>query len=97
MRQMLMLNGMRRIAVVGGTPLYQRVLRDGLDQRIECRLLLGDSDPGDDPPRLVIDWDPLERNREFPRLTASGARLVRIPDRSLAEMLDAVLEHLEAC
>ncbi len=93
----LMLNGMRRIAVVGGTPLYQRVLRDGLDQRIECRLLLGDSDPGDDPPRLVIDWDPLERNREFPRLTASGARLVRIPDRSLAEMLDAVLEHLEAC
>lgn len=92
----LMLHGIRRLAVVGGTPSFQRVLRDGLDSRIECRLLLGDDDPGEQPPRLVIDWDPLELGREFPRLSAGGARVIRVRDRSLADMLDAVREHLEA-
>lgn len=92
----LMLHGIRRLAIVGGTPAYQRVLRDGLDPRIECRLLLGDDDPGEDPPRLVIDWDPSGLDRELSRLLSEGARLIRVPDRSLADMLDAVREHLEA-
>ena len=92
----LMLHGIRRLAVVGGTPAYQRVLRDGLDRRIECRLLLADDEPGESPPRLVVDWDPSGRTRDLTRVLSGGARRIQVRDRSLAGMLDAVREHLEA-
>ena len=92
----LMLHGIRRLAVVGGSPAYQRVLRDGLDSRVECRFLLGDDDPGESPPRLVVDWDPRGRERDLTRLLSAGARRIQVRDRSLAGMLDAVREHLEA-
>ena len=91
-----MLHGIRRLAVVGGSPAYQRVLRDGLDSRVECRFLLGDDDPGESPPRLVVDWDPSGRERDLTRLLSAGSRRIQVRDRSLAGMLDAVREHLEA-
>ena len=37
----LMLNGFRRVAVVGGRPLWQRLIREYLDARIEARFVAG--------------------------------------------------------
>ncbi len=47
----LMVNGKRRLAVIGGPPAAVRVLRDGLDRRVELRVAVA-AVPG----ALLVDW-----------------------------------------
>ncbi len=90
-----LVHNLRSIVIVGGTPAYHRVLREGLDGRLKLRLV-----PGDRRGRLaeypaaevVILWASTILDH---RVSAHYPAGWVIPHRGIARMLAAATERIE--
>jgi hypothetical protein len=97
----LMLLGLRRVAVVGGPARWHKLLRDGLDQRIELRFLPGGSrgraEAEADVTRtdLVILWATPVSPEAREIYETSRAILVEVPGPEIPTLLRAVRARLD--
>jgi precorrin-6x reductase len=98
--EQLMLNGYRRVLVIGGRSAWQRVLRESIDSRIELRFLPGrnrtERDAEADVQRtdVVILWG-VEADASAQRVYQTGrAQVISVPTGSFADFLRCVLSSL---
>ena len=91
-----LVRGVRRLVVIGGTGAAQRVLREGMDPRIELRL---HPTPRGTPPPEVPPATPVALWAD----AADDARLVgryldalRVPERDIATLCFGLVRHLDA-
>jgi multidrug efflux pump subunit AcrA (membrane-fusion protein) len=91
-----LVHNVKRVVVVGGSPAYHRTLREGVDPRIDLRLVPGNRRgsvpqvPGAD---LVIIWASTILDHSVAGLYPDG---VVIPHRGVARMLTAATEWIES-
>jgi hypothetical protein len=77
----LLLNGFRRVLIIGGRPVWQRVVRDGIDYRVDVRFAPSTraADEVTQPTDAIIAWGaPLD---ERARATAQRSRITIIDVR----------------
>lgn len=98
----LLLHGLRRVAVVGGRPSFQKSLRDGLDPRVEIRfappVARARAEAESDVQRtdLVVLWGvPVEASARDV-YASSRAVVVEVAQPDLASLLSALDAALEA-
>lgn len=98
--ELLMLHGLRRVVVVGGRPGWQRLLREGVDDRVEIRFLpparRTPEEAESDVARAdaVILWGTgLEPAAGHP-YADPRLRLVSVPGDELSSLIDAISESL---
>jgi hypothetical protein len=85
----------KRIVIVGGSPAYHRILREGLDPRLDVRLIPGNRRgrlPEIPTADLVILWASTILDHSVSAQFAEG---VVIPHRGIARMLTAATEWIE--
>jgi len=106
----LLLRGVRRLTLVGGRPLWHRLLRDGLDTRLEIRFVPVRPDPGAtvavrdgaqaasdvDRSDLVILWGVSVLPTARVIYNAARALVIEVEDVGLAEMVSTVVARLRA-
>lgn len=106
----LLLRGVRRLTLVGGRPLWHRLLRDGLDTRLEIRFVPVRPDPGattavrdgaqaaSDVERsdLVILWGVSVLPTARVIYNAARALVIEVEEAGLADMVSAVVARLRA-
>jgi len=84
--------GLKRIVFVGGSPAYRRQLKEGLDRRLDVRVVEGDRHR---PPRvdadLVIVWAATELDHT---VSAQFPGAMTIPHRGIARMLTTAAERI---
>jgi hypothetical protein len=97
----LLLNGLRRLTLIGGRPTWQRLLRERLDPRIEVRCIPGSMRTAHlaeaDVVRTdaVVLWD-VEMSAEARAVYASSrAVVVEVDDPGLTTFFKVVLARLE--
>ncbi|MDP2312998.1 MAG: hypothetical protein Q8P41_08840, partial [Pseudomonadota bacterium] len=86
----------KRIVIVGGSPAYHRTLREGLDPRLDVRLIPGNRRgrvPNVPSADLVILWASTILDHSVSAQFPEG---VVIPHRSVARMLNAATEWIES-
>ncbi|MES2641789.1 MAG: hypothetical protein V4850_20010 [Myxococcota bacterium] len=90
-----LVHNIKCIVIVGGSPAYHRTLRDGLDPRLDVRLIPGNR-RGRVPPvptaDIVILWASTILDHS---VSAQFPQGVVIPHRSVARMLGAATEWIE--
>jgi hypothetical protein len=90
-----LVHNVKCIVIVGGSPAYHRTLRDGLDPRLDVRLIPGNR-RGRVPPvptaDIVILWASTILDHS---VSAQFPQGVVIPHRSVARMLGAATEWIE--
>jgi hypothetical protein len=98
----LLLHGLRRVAVIGGRPSFQKVLRDGIDPRIEIRFgppaVRGRAEAENDVQRtdLVVLWGVQVEAPAREVYESSRAVLVEVQHVDLAALLAAIDVALES-
>lgn len=100
----LMLHGLRRVTIVGGSPAYHKVLRDGLDSRLDLTLIPGDArrtraqaEADLERAQLLIVWGGTVLDHSVSDLYRGGpAWVVRVAHRGLGRMLDMVRQAIES-
>ncbi len=95
----LMLNGFRRVAVVGGRPLWQRLIREYLDARVEARFVAGKrgrSGASDDVAwaDVVVLWAADLDDGAAAIYESGRPRLVRVSKPSLSGFLQELFDAL---
>ncbi len=98
----LMLNGLRRITIVGGTVGYHRHIRQGIDERIEVKLVEGtrrrtrrQADRDVDGSQLVVVWGgSLDDAAVHSLYGAADVRVLRVEQRSMGGLLQELTEAL---
>lgn len=98
----LMLEALLRVVVVGGSPGYHRMLREGVDRRVDLRLVAGDARRTGSQAQadlswaqLVIIWGGTILDHKVSELYSGGpARTLRIAHRGLSGLLDQVVRAL---
>lgn len=90
-----LVHNVKRVVIVGGSPAYHRLLKEGIDPRIDLRLIQGDRRgsvpqvPGAD---IVILWASTILDHSVSAKFPEG---IVIPHRSIARMLGAATEWIE--
>ena len=90
-----LLHNIKCIVIVGGSPAYHRTLREGLDPRLDLRLVPGNRRghiPGFPSADLVIVWASTILDHSVSAQFPEG---VVVPHRSVARMLGAATEWIE--
>lgn len=98
----LMLEALLRVVIVGGSPSYHRMLRDGVDKRVDIRLVAGDARRTRSQAQadlswaqLVIIWGGTILDHKVSELYQdSQARTLRIANRGLSGLLDQATRAL---
>jgi hypothetical protein len=90
-----LVHGARKIVIVGGSPAYHRVLREGVDKRIDLRLVDGTrrgSIPQAQAPDFVFVWAPTLLDH---RVSEQFPGAIHLPVRGLSRMLAEATAHIE--
>jgi hypothetical protein len=90
-----LLQNIKCIVIVGGSPAYHRTIREGLDPRLDLRLVPGNRRgriPGVPSADLVILWASTILDHSVSAQFPEG---VVVPHRSVARMLGAATEWIE--
>lgn len=98
----LLLHGLRRVTVVGGRPLWHRLLREGVDARIDLRFVparardAGQASADVERTDLVILWGVQVMPTARVIYNAARAQVLELEDCGPAEMMAAVAARLNA-
>ncbi|MBM4367251.1 MAG: hypothetical protein FJ102_13655, partial [Deltaproteobacteria bacterium] len=89
-----LLTGTRYLAIVGGSPSYHEQLREGVDKRIDLRLVAGDTSR---PPRFpertrVVIWGATELDHS---VSAAYPGAWIIPHRGITRFLDELSRRID--
>jgi hypothetical protein len=90
-----LVHGARKIVIVGGSPAYHRVLREGVDRRIDLRLVDGTrrgSIPQAQAPDFVFVWAPTLLDH---RVSEQFPGAIHLPVRGLSRMLAEATAYIE--
>jgi hypothetical protein len=98
--EILLLHGLRRVVIVGGRPAWHKVLRDGLDPRVELRFPVPkirtaqDAAADVDRSDLVVLWDVDVEPDAAPVYAESRGWIVRVNGDHVLTLLTLVEEAL---
>ena len=90
-----LLHNVRRVMIVGGSPAYHRVLRDGMDTRIDLRLVPGNRRgrlPESAGADIVLLWASTILDHSVSDHFPEG---IVIPHRGIARFLGAAVDEIE--
>jgi hypothetical protein len=99
----LLLRGVKRLTLVGGSPPYHRILKEHLDPRVELHLIPGDARHTQAQAQsehrwaqLILVWGgTLLDHSVSSHYTGDDPPTLRVPHRGMARMLDLAREALD--